>query len=81
MSYQPRNTASSAHPKVTRSASCYLSSTMRRWSPYHHLAMRLTDHHMVGTKRQPKPNTSPYHLAAKTETKLLRDTHMISGRA
>ena len=72
----PRNTASSAQPKVTRSVNCYLSSMMRRWSPYRHHAMRLTDHHVVGTKRQLKPNTSPPHLTVKAETKQLGDIHM-----
>ena len=53
---------------------------MRRWSPYHHRAMRLTDHHVVGTKRQLKPNTSPPHLTVKAEIKQLGDIHMTCGR-
>ena len=53
---------------------------MRHWSPYHHRAMRLTDHHVVGTKRQLKPNTRPPHLAVKTEIKQLGVIHMTFGR-
>ena len=74
------NTAFSAQPKVSRSANCYLSSMMRHRSPYHHRAMRLTDHHAVGIKRQLKPNTRLPHLAIKAGTKQLRVTHMIFGR-
>ena len=59
--------ASSARPKATRSANYYLSSTTWHWNTYHHRAMRLTDHHMVETKRQLKPNTSLAHLIAKAE--------------
>ena len=81
MSWQPRNTASSAQPKVTRSVNYYLSSMMRRWSPHHHRAMRLTDHHVVGTRRQLKPNTSPLHLTVKAKIKQLGDIPMTSGRA
>ena len=80
MSGPPKNTTLSAQPKVTRSANCYLSSMTRRWSPYHHRAMRLTDHHVVGIKRRLKPNTSPPHLTVKAETKQLGDIHMICGR-
>ena len=40
----------------------------RRWSLYRQRIMRLTDHHVAGTKRQPKPNTSPYYPAVKAET-------------
>ena len=53
---------------------------MRRRSPYHHRAMRLTDHHVVGIKRQLKPNTSPPHLAVKAEIKQLGVIHMTFGR-
>ena len=53
---------------------------MRRWSPYHHRAMRLTDHHVVGTKRQLKPNTSPPYLTVKAEIKQLGVIHMTFGR-
>ena len=81
MSSKPKNTASSDHSKVTRSANYYLNSMTRRWSLCHQRTMRLTDHHVVRTKWQPKLNTSLYHLAIKTDTKLLRYTHMISGRA
>ena len=49
------NRPAKSYPKLN----CYLSSMMRRWSPYHHHAMRLTDHHGVKTRRQLKPNTSP----------------------
>ena len=42
--------------------------------------MRLTDHHVAGTKRQLKPNTSPYYLTVKAEIKQLRDIHMTCGR-
>ena len=41
--------------------------------------MRLTDHHMAGTKRQLEPNTSPHYLAIKTETQQLGDAHMTCG--
>ena len=53
---------------------------MRRWSPYHHRIMRMTDHHAVGTKRQLKPNTSPPHLTVKVEIKQLGVIHMTFGR-
>ena len=42
--------------------------------------MRLTDHYMVGTKRQPKPNTSPPNLTVKVEIKQLGVIHMTFGR-
>ena len=80
MSWQLKNTASSAQPKVTRRANCYLSSMMRHRSPYHHRAMRPTDHHAVGIKRQLKRNTSPPHLAVKAEIKQLGFIHMTFGR-
>ena len=51
----------------------------RRWSPSYQRIMRLTDHHVAGTKRQLKPNTSPHYLAVKTETQQLGDTHMTCG--
>ena len=38
--------------------------------------MRLTDHHVVGTKRQLKPNTSPPHLTIKAEIKQPGVIHM-----
>ena len=41
--------------------------------------MRLTNHHVAGTKRQLKPNTIPHYLAVKTETQQLEDTHMTCG--
>ena len=53
---------------------------MRCRSPYHHRAMRLTDHHVVGIKRQLKPNTSPPHLIVKAEIKQLVVIHMTFGR-
>ena len=79
ISWQPRNTASSAQPKVTRNANCYPNSRTRRWSPYYQRVMRLTNHHVAGTKRQFKPNTSPHYLTVKTETQQLGDTHMTCG--
>jgi hypothetical protein len=42
--------------------------------------MRLTDHHVAGTKRQPKPNTCPYYLAVKAKTLQLGNTHMTCGK-
>ena len=42
--------------------------------------MRLTGPHVVGTKRQLKPNTSPAHLAVKAEIKQLGVIHMTFGR-
>ena len=47
----------------------------RRWSPYHHCAMRLTDQHTVEIKRQLKPNTTLPYLTVKAEIKQLGDTH------
>ena len=38
--------------------------------------MRLTDHHVVGIKRQLKPNTSPPRLIIKAEVKQLAVIHM-----
>ena len=52
----------------------------RRWSPYHHRAMRLTDHHVAGTKRQLELNASPHYLSVKAEIKQLGDIHMTCGR-
>ena len=37
----------------------------RRWSPYHHHAMRQVVDNSVRIKRQLKPNTRPPHLAVK----------------
>ena len=42
--------------------------------------MRLTDHHVVGIKRQLKPNTRPPHLTVKAGTKQLGVTHMTFSR-
>ena len=42
--------------------------------------MRLTNHHVVGIKRQLKPNTSPPHLIVKVEIKQLGVIHMTFGR-
>ena len=56
---------------------------MRRWSLYHPSVTRLTDptdHHVVGTERQLKPDTSPHHLAVKAEKQQLGDTHMTYDR-
>ena len=80
MSWQPRNTASSAQPKVTRSVNCYPNLTTRPSSPHHQHVMRLTDHLVARTKRQLKPNTSPYYLAVKVETQQLGNIHMTYGR-
>ena len=38
----------------------------RRWSPYHHHAMRQVADNSVRIKKQLKPNTRPPHLAVKT---------------
>ena len=43
---------------------------------YHHRAMRLTDHHVDGTKRQLKPNTSPPRHIAKAEVNQLTVIHV-----
>ena len=80
MSWQPRNMASSAQPIVTQSVNYNPNSTTRPLSPYHHHVMRLTDHHVTGTKWQLKPNTGPYYLAVKVETQHFRETHMTCGR-
>ena len=82
-SWQPRNTASNAQQRATRSASCYPNSTMRPWSPYHQRVMLLTDltnHHVVGTKRKLKPSTSSHHLAIKTGEWRLQNIHMTYDR-
>ena len=76
MSWQPENMASSAQPKATRRANCYHSSMTRRWSPSYQVTMRLTDHHVAGTKRHLEPNTSPHYLAEQTEIQHLGDIHM-----
>ena len=52
--------------------------TRRRSRSYQRI-MRLTDHHVAGTKRQLKPYTSPHYLPVKTETQQLGDTHMTRG--
>ena len=49
---------------------------MRRRNTYHHHAMRMTDHHVDGTKRQFKPNTSLPRLIAKSEVNQLTVIHM-----
>ena len=67
---------SSAQPRVTLSVSCYRNSMTRRWCPYHRCVTQPTDHHVVVTKRQVKPNTSPYYLAVKVETQHLGDIRM-----
>ena len=51
----------------------------RRSSPSYQRIMRLIDHHVAGTKRQLKPNTSLHYLAVKTKTEQLGDTHMTHG--
>ena len=73
MSWQPKNTASSAQSRVTRSANCYLSSTRRHHAADHHVVgtMRRTDHHPVGIKRQLKPNYSTPHRNVKIEKRQL----------
>ena len=74
LSWQPRNTASNAQLRVTRSASFYPNSTARRWSPYHQrvtLLTDLTDHHVAGTEQKLKPNTSPHHPAIEVERQRL----------
>ena len=42
--------------------------------------MWLTDHHVVGIKRQHKPNTSPLHLTVKVEIKQLGDIRTTRGK-
>ena len=76
MSWQPRNTALNAQPKVTRSANCYLSSMTRHQSPHQHRAMRLTDHHAVGIKRRLGPKTRLSHLTVKAGIRQLGAIHM-----
>ena len=68
MSWLPRNTASNAQLRVTRSASYYLNSTTRPLSPYRQsikLLKSLTDHCVDGTNRLLTPNTSPHHPAVE----------------
>ena len=75
--------ASSAQPRVTQSASCYPNSTTRPQSLYRPrvtLLTDLTDHHVAGTERQLKPNTSPHHLAVEAEKQRLQDTPMTYDR-
>ena len=65
-SWQPRNTASSAKLRATRSVSYYHSLTTRPLSQYRqsiNLLTNLIDHHVDGTERQLTPNTSPRHPA------------------
>ena len=76
MSWQPRNMASSAQPKATRSTNCYHSLTTRRWSPSYQGTIWLTDHRVAGTRRHLEPNTSPHYLAEETEIQQLGYTHM-----
>ena len=90
MSWQPKNTASSVQPRVTRNADCYLSSMRRRRSPYLPRAMRSdhcmvgivlrTDHPAVGIKRQLRPNNSPPHRLVNTGTDQLGTIHTTFGR-
>ena len=49
---------------------------MRSRNTYHHRAMRLTDHHVVGIKQQLKANTSLPRLIAKSEVNQLTAIHM-----
>ena len=53
---------------------------MKHFNPYHQHVTRLTDHHVAGTKRQLKPNTSPYYLALKKETQQLGEIRMTYGK-
>ena len=52
---------------------------MSPWSPYRQRVMLtdLTDHHIAGTERQLKPNSSPHYLAAEAEKQQLQDTSQI----
>ena len=43
--------------------------------------MRLTDHHMVGTKRQLTPNINPPRLIAQVEVNYPMVTHMTSDKS
>ena len=66
MSWQPRNTASNAQLRVTRSASYYHNLMTRPLSQYHQsikLLTNPTDHHVDGTDRLLTPNTSLRHPA------------------
>ena len=83
MFWQQRNMASNAQLRVTRSASYYHNLTTKPWSPYCQCMMLLTDltdHHVVRTERQLKPNTSPHHLAVEAEKQRLQDTPMTYDR-
>ena len=90
MSWQPKKTASSAQPRVTQSADCYLSLMRRHQIPYlphamqtdHHTTgiVRRTDHPAVGIKRQLRPNNSPPHYLTKTGMKQLGTLHTTFGR-
>ena len=74
-SWPPKNMALAAQPTATRIVDCYLSSMTRRWSPYHHRAMRPTDRPAVRIKRQLKLNTGPPHLTVKARIKQLGVVH------
>ena len=81
MSWQQRNTASNAQPRVTRSTDCYLSSMRRRRNLYHVAGtMWPTDPNAVGIKRQLKPNSNPPHPNEKTEIKQLGVIHTTLSR-
>ena len=63
-SWQPRNRASNAQLRATRSASYYHNLTTRPLSQYRQsikLLTNPTDHHVDGTDRLLMPNTSPRH--------------------
>ena len=78
ISWQPRNTASSAQLRVTQSTGCYPNWTMRSRNLYRqHVTPQtdLTDHLVVWTERQPKPNTNLCHLALEAETASAGHTH------
>src|SRR4051812_4313018 len=64
----PRNMASNAQPRATRSASCYHNSTTRPLSQYRQNINPLTnliDHHVDGTDWLLTPNPSPHHPAVE----------------
>ena len=63
-SWQPRNMASNAQPRATRSASCYHNLMTRPLSQYHQSInplTNLTDHHVDGIDRLLTPNASLRH--------------------
>ena len=77
MSWQPRNTASNAQPRATRSTSCYPNLTTRPQSPYLPRITLLTDPtnlHVVGIEWQLKPNTRLHHPTVKVGRQQLQDT-------